>query len=81
MATLTATELATELNTTGREVRKFLRDDFAAREVPAPGKGSRYSIERKEVASMKKRFTAWADARAPKADAPIDSDEAHPDDN
>lgn len=49
-----------------RTLRKFLRNDFTAREVPTPGKGGRYSIELKaaELRAMKKRFTAWAEAEA-----------------
>jgi predicted transcriptional regulator len=63
MATITATELATELNTTGREVRKFLRADAKAQGNDTPGKGSRYAIEKKSIASLKKRFAAWDEAR------------------
>lgn len=63
MATLTATEFAAEVNSTGREVRKFLRADAAAKDLPTPGKGSRYAIEKKQLASLKKRFAAWDEAR------------------
>lgn len=83
MATITATELAAELGTTGREVRKFLRADAKVNDQDTPGKGSRYAIERKQVAGLKKRFADWDTARKVKVeatDAPVDSDEAHPDD-
>jgi predicted transcriptional regulator len=73
MATITASELAAELGTTPREVRKFLRSDAKANDVPTPGKGSRYAIERKSVRSLAKRFAAWDEAR--KADAEDNSDD------
>ena len=63
MAQITATELATEIGTTPREVRKFLRADAKAQNAQTPGKGSRYAIERKQVVSLKKRFAAWDEAR------------------
>jgi predicted transcriptional regulator len=78
MATITANELATELDTTPREVRKFLRADAKAQGTATPGKGARYQIERKQVASLKKRFAKWDEARkAPEADEapePTDAD-------
>lgn len=77
MATITAADLATALDTTPREVRKFLRADRAASDTPTPGKGARYQIEKREVASLKKRFKVWDAARkAPKVDdAPEVTDE------
>jgi len=68
MAQITASELATELDTTPREVRKFLRADAKAQGTATPGKGARYQIERKQVASLKKRYRAWDEAR--KVEAP-----------
>lgn len=70
MATLNTTELATEFETTPRELRKFLRSDAADHETPTPGKGARYSIERREVRSLKKRFDAWTASRNADDDAP-----------
>lgn len=63
MATITATELATELGTDARTVRKFLRADAKARDAATPGKGARYSIEKREVRALAKRFAAWDEAR------------------
>lgn len=63
MATITATELATELGTTPREVRKFLRSDAKASESPTPGKGARYAIEKREVRALKTRYAKWVEAR------------------
>lgn len=74
MATITATELAAEIGTTGREVRKFLRADAKVNDQDTPGKGSRYAIERKQVAGLKKRFAAWDEARKVKAEAPADAE-------
>lgn len=62
MATITPKELATELDTDARTVRKFLR---ATLPDAAPGKGSRWAIERKQVRSLKAKFAAWVAANAP----------------
>lgn len=70
MTALNTTELAIELDTTPRELRKFLRADAATADRPTPGKGSRYSIERREVRALKTRFTKWHDARNATDDAP-----------
>jgi len=66
MATLTTAEVAAELNTTARTLRKFLRADARANNKAdtLPGKGSRYAIDRKAIAPMKKRFAKWAEAEA-----------------
>lgn len=66
MATITTAELAAELGTTPRTTRKFLRADFRGRGQgdSLPGKGSRYAIEKREVAALKKRYTKWAAAEA-----------------
>jgi predicted transcriptional regulator len=63
MATITATELAAEIGTTPREVRKFLRADAKAHDAQTPGKGSRYAIDRKQVRSLKARYAKWDEAR------------------
>lgn len=44
-----------------RTLRKFLRTDFAARELQTPGKGGRYAIEmnKTQLKAMTKRFAAW----------------------
>lgn len=49
-----------------RTLRKFLRTDFAAREVATPGKGGRYSIDltKPQLKAMAKRFAAWEIAQA-----------------
>jgi predicted transcriptional regulator len=76
MATITTTELATELNTTPRTLRKFLRADAKERNAATPGKGSRYAIEKREVAPLRKRFAKWnaamLEARAAAAAAAAD---------
>lgn len=57
---MTTTELAATLDTTPRELRKFLRS-----EGQGVGKGSRYSLpsSKREVASLSKRFAAWGEAK------------------
>lgn len=73
--TLTATELAEQLKTDPRTVRKFIRDT-----VGKVGKGNRHEIKSGQVATLRKQFTAWtksreaaaekaAEAKAPKAEA------------
>lgn len=49
-----------------RTLRKFLRTDFATREVATPGKGGRYSIDlnKRDLQAMTKRFKAWEIAQA-----------------
>lgn len=71
MATITPTELAEEIGTTPRTVRKFLRSEQG--KGTKVGKGARWAIEKREVAALKKRFTKWfadeAKARAERATA------------
>lgn len=71
MATITPKELAAELGTDARTVRKFLRSPagFDAR----VGKGQRWSIESKSVRSLKAKFTKWDEARQVAAEAPADA--------
>lgn len=66
MATMTTAEVALELDTTPRTLRKFLRADARAndRADALPGKGSRYAIERRDIKGMKSRFAKWTAAEA-----------------
>lgn len=63
MAQFTTAQVAEKLDTTPRTLRKFLRADAKANEAATPGKGSRYAIEGKELASLKKRFATWTAAQ------------------
>jgi predicted transcriptional regulator len=54
MATITINELATELDSTPREVRKFLRSVTPAENQP--GKGHRWQIEKRALRGLKKQF-------------------------
>jgi predicted transcriptional regulator len=74
MAKITASELASEIGCTPREVRKFLRSDAKARNAATPGKGARYAIEKREVRALVKRFATWDEAR--KADKVEESTES-----
>jgi len=85
MARITAGELAIELGTDGRTVRKFLRSITPAESQP--GKGSRWGIEKREVRSLSSKFAkyqkALEEAKAAKAaetdmtdDSPETDDEA-----
>lgn len=66
--TLTPKELAVELNSDPRTVRKFLRAEAKENGTETPGKGSRWSIEARQVRSLRKRFDAWVAAKAPAED-------------
>jgi hypothetical protein len=66
---LSTKEVAAELETTPRTLRKFLRSAGLG-----VGQGSRYSIEKREIRSLTKRFAAWNEARAQK-----DAEEAQTD--
>jgi hypothetical protein len=55
-------EFAIAIGSDARTARKFLRS-VTPRDAQ-PGKGSRWSIDAKKVASMKKSFIEWKDARA-----------------
>lgn len=61
MAQFTTSQVAEKFETTPRNLRKFLRADARAndRADSLPGKGSRYTLEGKELAGMRKRFNAW----------------------
>lgn len=61
MAAITTGELAIELNTTPRNLRKFLRSEESG--IASVGKGSRYSIEKRNIRSLKTRFEKWESAR------------------
>lgn len=71
-ATLTTAEVATELGTTPRELRKYLRS--AEKGV---GKGSRYALpaNKREMTSLRKKFDAWGAAQVEAKAAKI-NDEA-----
>ncbi len=74
MTNTTAT-LATELNTTPRELRKFLRSPDSG--IESVGKGSRYALpnSKREVASLRKKFDAYSAAKV-KVDEEIVTDES-----
>ena len=63
-ATMTTAQLAEALDTTPRELRKFLRADAKTKGTTdtLPGKGSRYALPgtKSAIASAKKRFIAWS---------------------
>ena len=74
---LTATDLATELETTSREVRKFLRAITPKDEQP--GKGSRWMIEKKTLRSLRSQHAKWVaanEARAAEKAAEVEENEA-----
>ena len=82
MAQFSTAEVAAKFETTPRTLRKFLRADAKAQDAAdaLPGKGSRYAIEGKQLASLKKRFKAWQleekAARAAEKAAEVEDDAA-----
>lgn len=66
MTTLTTAQAAEKLDTTPRELRKFLRS--ITEKENQPGKGSRWNLEVREVNKMKKQFADWQAARAEKVE-------------
>ena len=71
---LSPAELAVELESDARTVRKFLRS--ITPKENQPGKGSRWSIEKRQLRTLRKQFTEWDAARTPApvedADAPVE---------
>lgn len=65
--TITPKELAVKLDSDPRTVRKFLRSDAGFNATV--GKGQRWAIEARQVASLRKRFNAWVAAKSPAEDA------------
>ena len=68
---LTTAQVAEKLETTPRELRKFLRATTEDKSS-LPGKGKRYSFEGKQIAGLKKQYAEWVAARA----ARVSEDEA-----
>ena len=66
MATLNTAQVAEKLDTTPRELRKFLRASAkdAGTTDALPGKGKRYALEAKSVPALKKQYAEWVAARA-----------------
>lgn len=58
---LTTADIAAELNCTPKHLRKFLRADARATDKTdtLPGKGGRYSFEKKDLRSLKSRYIKW----------------------
>jgi len=67
---LSTKDVAAALETTPRTLRKFLRSEGLG-----VGQGSRYSIEKREIRSLTKRFNAWNEARAQKDAEEAETDE------
>ena len=61
MATITASEFATELGTDSKTARRFLRTAFSREQQP--GKGSQWAIEKRSVRSLKSQFSKWQAAQ------------------
>lgn len=77
MATMNTTDAALALDTDPRTLRKFLRspEGFDSK----VGKGARWSIEKRDMRSLAKRFAKWDEAR--KATETPEADITPTDDN
>lgn len=77
MATLNTTEVATEFGTDARTLRKFLRSPQGTDSTV--GKGARWSIEKRDLRSLRKRFENWSAAQEARkvqaAQAPVEVEE------
>lgn len=70
MATMTTTEVAADFDTTPRNLRKFLRSPEGT--DSKVGKGARWTIEKRDLRSLRTRFAKWDAAQKAKATAPAD---------
>jgi len=62
MSEITTSELASELSTTARQARKFLRSITPREEQP--GKGSRWAIDgsKRNLTALRKQYLVWDEA-------------------
>ena len=72
MATITVSDLATELNTDARTARKFLRSVTPSEEQP--GKGGRWQIEKRDIRSLRSKFSKFAEAETARKEAQVEVD-------
>ena len=70
MATITVTDLADELNTDARTARKFLRSVTPSEEQP--GKGGRWQIEKRDIRSLRSKFSKFAEVEAARKEAKVE---------
>lgn len=72
MTTMTTKEVSEQLGTEPRTLRKFLRAEAieAGGKIGenTPGKGGRYSLEKREFRALQKRFEKWSEAHTRSAD-------------
>lgn len=66
--TLSAKEVARELGTDARTLRKFLRE--VTPKDDQPGQGGRWTFTKGEVTKIKKKFDKWGDGGKIKAEKP-----------
>lgn len=70
---LTTNEVADEIGTEPKTLRKFFRSNNCS--IEPVGQGKRYGIAAEDVAALKEQFAAWAGGKAKKAE---DDDDAEP---
>lgn len=73
-AVMTTAEVADELGTDPKTLRKFFRSDACDTVTPV-GQGKRYAITPDDIDDLRVAFDAWSSGKAKKADA-VDDDKA-----
>lgn len=76
MATINIAEFATIIEATPRDARKFLREVTPSDEQP--GKGGRWAVEKRDIRSLRSKFSKWDEARKAPAEAADDAVEVDP---
>lgn len=61
---LTTKEVAEELGTDGKTLRKFLRSHLP--KDAQPGQGGRYAFDKKDIAGLKKAWVKWSENKVDK---------------
>lgn len=71
-AVMTTSEVADELGTDSKTLRKFFRSD--ACEITPVGQGKRYAITADDIDELRTTFGLWSTGKAKKADAEADAE-------
>lgn len=69
--TMSTKDIASQLDTTPRSLRKFLR-----KQGLGVGQGSRYAFDPEDLDQLRERYAAWVAAKVTKVDEEAEADEA-----
>lgn len=70
--TMSAKEMARQLDTDARTFRKFMRDITPKEDQPGQGKRWTFEGTKKSINGLKKKFAAWQDEKTTK---PVETEE------